>query len=559
MTHDGVLGVRPSDPGWVRVRCEWSRFLQLATLLLALAALSTTSAVGAAVPRTSSGGLTSHGRTRSTLQGPAGVQARWVIAENMKRGTTGWRIPNAMPPGTIAGFASSDDAVQGEWVAFRITAPSPTFSVVAYRMGWYGGAGARAVWSSPRFKGQAQPTCTFTAGVNLVSCANWSLSFRLRIGRAFVQGDYLFKLTASTGQESYVPLTISDRRSKAAYLVINRTFTEEGWNAWGGYDFYLGQGTCAPTYPVCNRARIVSYDRPFDTGNGASDFFGNEYPLIQLMEREGLDVGYVTDTALNADPKLELGHKVLLSLGHDETWSTPERQGIDAAIAAGANVVFFGAAAVLRHVRMEASSLGPERLEVNYRDSAEDPMNGSGNPLEVTGNTFASPPTNWSEVPLTGEEYAGYLDGTASVPFVVQNASAFVFKRTGLKNGDQLKGVVMSDFDHIAVGAGSPQNVEVLGHSPVLASLAYTNQGTWNGQTFSDMTYYTDAAGGGVIDTGTVNWIYSLNSCAPGESICQSGTVTRITENILSAFGSGPAGRRFPAQPNWQGLEPLTG
>jgi hypothetical protein len=208
---------------------------------------------------------------------------------------------------------------------------------------------------------------------------------------------------------------------------------------------------------------------------------------------------------------------------------------------------------------MEASSLGPERLEVNYRDSAEDPMNGSGNPLEVTGNTFASPPTNWSEVPLTGEEYAGYLDGTASVPFVVQNASAFVFKRTGLKNGDQLKGVVMSDFDHIAVGAGSPQNVEVLGHSPVLASLAYTNQGTWNGQTFSDMTYYTDAAGGGVIDTGTVNWIYSLNSCAPGESICQSGTVTRITENILTAFGSGPAGRRFPAQPNWQGLEPLTG
>jgi hypothetical protein len=306
---------------------------------------------------------------------------------------------------------------------------------------------------------------------------------------------------------------------------------------------------------VCNRARVVSYDRPFDTGNGASDFLGNEYPLVQLMEREDLDVGYVTDTALDADPKLELGHKALLSLGHDETWSTPERQGADAALSAGTNIVFFGAAAVLRHVRMEPSSLGPERLEVDYRDSDEDPLNGTGNPLDVTGNTFASPPTNWSEVTLTGEEYAGYLNGTANVPFVVYDVGAFVFKDTGLKDGDKLGGVVMSNFDHLAIGAGSPQGVEVLGHSPIPASLAYTNEGTWNGQTFSDMTYYTDATGGGVLDTGSVNWIYSLDHCAPALSVCQSHQVSQITVNILRVFGQGPAGLRYPSQPNWQGLE----
>ncbi|MGO9334204.1 MAG: N,N-dimethylformamidase beta subunit family domain-containing protein [Acidimicrobiales bacterium] len=527
----------------------------LAACLASLAVLAAPSGVGAADLPSSSGGIATPTRVRATFQGPAGVEARWVLVENKKKGTTAWRIPATAPSGAIAGFASTDDAVPGQWVTFRVTTPSPTFSVVAYRMGWYGGTGARAIWVSPRYQGTVQPACTFTAGVNLVSCANWSPSFSVRIGTAFVQGDYLFKLTASTGQESFVPLTVSDPTSKATYLLIHRTFTEEGWNAWGGYDFYQGQGSCVPTYPVCSRARVVSYDRPFDTGNGASDFLGNEYPLVQLMEREDLDIGYVTDTALDADPKLELGHKALLSLGHDETWSTPERQGTDAALSAGTNIVFFGAAAVLRHVRMEPSSLGPERLEVDYRDSDEDPLNGTGNPLDVTGNTFASPPTNWSEVTLTGEEYAGYLNGTANVPFVVYDAGAFVFKDTGLKDGDKLGGVVMSDFDHLAIGAGSPQGVEVLGHSPIPASLAYTNEGTWNGQTFSDMTYYTDATGGGVLDTGTVNWIYSLDHCAPGLSVCQSHQVSQITANILRVFGQGPAGLRYPSQPNWQGLE----
>jgi len=496
-------------------------------------------------------------RNRATFQGPSGVEARWVVAENKKRGTTAWQIPVSNQSGAIAGFASTDDAVTGEEVTFRVTTTSPGYSVVAYRMGWYGGTGARAVWASPRFAGAAQPACSFTAGVNLVSCANWSPSFSLRIGRRFVPGDYLFKLTTSTGQQSYVPLTVSDPRSTATYLLINRTFTEEGWNTWGGYDFYQGQGACTPTYPVCNRARMVSYDRPFSTGDGASDFLGNEYPLIELMERDGLDVAYVTDTALDANPGLELQHRVLLSLGHDETWSTPERQGAETAQSKGANIVFFGAAAVLRHVRMEPSSLGPERVEVDYRDSAEDPLNGTGNPLDVTGNTFANPPTDWSEVPLTGEEYAGYLNGTANVPFVVYDAPSFVFAGTHLEDGEQLSGVIMSDFDHLAVNGGSPQDVEVLGHSPIPTTLAYTNQGTWAGQTYSDMTYYTDPqSGSGVIDTGTVNWIYSLYHCAPGLSTCQSAQVRAITSNILRVFGQGPAGRNEPSQPNWQALQP---
>jgi hypothetical protein len=310
---------------------------------------------------------------------------------------------------------------------------------------------------------------------------------------------------------------------------------------------------------VCNRARIVSYDRPYDTGQGASDFFGNEYPLIAFAEQHGLDVTYATDTELDAKPALESNHKVLLSLGHDETWSTPERKGLERAEAHGTNLVFFGAAAVLRHVRMEPSPLGARRLEVNYRDPSEDPLNGVGNPLDVTGNTFASPPTNWSEIPLTGQEYSGYLNGTANVPFVVTQAKSWIFAHTGLKRGDTLGGVVMSDFDHVSQSAGSPSNVQIVSHSPIPTGLAYTNQGDWNGLTYADMTYYTDPTShAGVIDTGTVNWINSMSTCAPGATGCRPGKVRRITGNILRLFGEGPAGLREASVPNWQAFLPTT-
>jgi hypothetical protein len=377
------------------------------------------------------------------------------------------------------------------------------------------------------------------------------------------------KLVGSGNQQSYVPLTVWDPHSSAAYLFVSRSLTEEGWNTYGGYSYYQGEGSCTlgqvGSYPPCNRARIVSFDRPYSTGNGASDFPSNEYPLLQFMEQHGLDVAYVTDITLDDHPDTILQHETLLSLGHDETWTYNERQGAHAALQHGVNLVFFGAAAVLRHSRMQPSPLGPDREEVNYRDQTEDPLDGAGNPMQVTGNTFSSPPTNLSPAGLTGEEYSGYLSVGSSVPFVVADASAWIFKGTGLQNGSQLPGVIVSDIDHLDPAASMPTNIEVLGHSPVPLSLAYTNQGKWDGETYSDMTYYTDpAGGGGVFDSGTVNWIDALASCpapavgtgAASSASCPAAAVATITGNLLWLFGQGPAGKLVPSSPNWQAINP---
>ena len=379
------------------------------------------------------------------------------------------------------------------------------------------------------------------------------------ITSAFYPGDYLIKLVAGPRAASYVLLTVWDPASTAAYVIMNRSFVEQGWNTYGGDSYYAGVGPCIlddVAYPPCNRARVVSFDRPYDTGDGSSDFLPNEYPLVRLMEREGLDVTYISDATLTQYPNLLLHHKVLLSLDHDESWSYQERLGVQTAAAHGLNVVYFGAAAMVRHVRLEPSPLGPFREEVDYRNSAEDPLNGVGSPMQVTGNTWEDPPSGWSPVGQIGEEYSGYLSPGAFAPMVIDDASSWVFQGTGLATGSSLPGVIGSDFDHVIPSAATPPDIEILAHSPIPATDGTVSGGIWGGVSYSDMVYFTNPQSqAGVIDTGNNIWIGDLRSCAPGAS-CNAGPLTRITNNILRVFGQGPAGKLEPATSNLASISP---
>ncbi|HBW21242.1 MAG TPA: hypothetical protein DEH11_20630 [Actinobacteria bacterium] len=500
----------------------------------------------------------SHGAAPArTFLGPNGVESTSVIAENRRPGTTAWEISGGGGSGHIEGFADKNYATVGENVGLYVSTTAPSFRVTAYRMGWYQGAGARQIWSSSVETGRLQPPCPLTAATNTVSCDNWALSLTVPITAAFISGDYLLKLIASSGEQAYVPLTIWDPSSHATYLVMARSFTEQGWNAYGGYSFYQGQGPCPPgsnTYPVCNRARVVSFDRPYSEGNGASDFLSNEYPIVRFAEENGLDVTYCTDLTVQENPTTLLQHRVLLSLGHDEAWSYAEREAAQTALGKGVNMVFFGAASVLRHVRLQASPLGPDREEVDYRDSAEDPLNGKGDPMEVTGNTWSSAPANWPEYDFVGETYAGFLEPGLHASLVVADASAWIFRGTGLHDGSAIPGVIASDVDSFYPANAHPSDLQVLSRSPIPASLGQSALGTFS----SDMTYYTDpSSGAGVLDTGTNNWIPALtgdrDGC-PAAATCAAMLIQRITGNVLLAFGEGPTGHGHPSAANWRAI-----
>ena len=151
--------------------------------------------------------------------------------------------------------------------------------------------------------------------------------------------------------------------------------------------------------------------------------------------------------------------------------------------------------------------LGADRELVDYRDSAADPLDAKGNPLQVTGNEWSNPPSSWPEYDFVGDTYAGFLEPGLHVGFKVADASAWVFAGTGLRDGEVVPGVVASDVDKFDLAYGQPADDQIFGHSPIPAGLGQTSIGAF----FSDMTYYTNAAtGAGVLDTGTNNWIPAL-------------------------------------------------
>jgi hypothetical protein len=459
-----------------------------------------------------------------------------VVEENLKAGTRAWEIP-AGTPEDIEGFADRTSALPGERVVLYVSTDAPRFVVEAYRLGYYGGFGARFVWRSGKVIGGQQPEATVHPETHMVE-APWRPSLAFDVGTDWPQGDYVLKLAAeATGGQSYVPLTVRDDDSHAALVIQNSVTTWQAYNRWGGYNLYAGPGGYG------DRARIVSFDRPYDIGNGGGAVVGgNELPVISLVEKLGLDVTYWTDVDLHERPELLLNHRALVSLGHDEYWSTSMRDGALAARSAGVNLAFLGANAVYRHIRMQASPLGADRQEVAYKSEAEDPVSAT-DAAEVTVNWRQSP-VSWPESQLLGPMYEC---NPVRDDMVIVDASNWLFAKTGLHDLDRLSGLVGTEYDRVMTYSPTPRSLEVLAHSPV----------DCNGlMSHSDMTYYSTASGAGVFDSATSLWTTALGRFCVLTGKCgdRARVVGRITTNLLRAFAAGPAGMRHPSVPDTDAL-----
>lgn len=108
----------------------------------------------------------------ATFPGSDGTEARWVIQENERSGTTAWKIRGHAAG--VAGFAGQVYATAGQQVTLYVSTAAPWFRAQAFRMGWYHGRGARLVWTSAQVKGKNQPACRVRAGVSMVVCDTWS-------------------------------------------------------------------------------------------------------------------------------------------------------------------------------------------------------------------------------------------------------------------------------------------------------------------------------------------------------------------------------------------------
>jgi hypothetical protein len=469
--------------------------------------------------------------------------APWLIAENAKPGTLNWICNHNQPEHALEGFASQVSAVPGDDVAMFVNTTASAVQVQAYRMGYYQGLGGRLITQTDFVPAKVQAAPVVSLGIGTVTCP-WSPTLTLSITKEWLPGCYLLKLVGNGGEEQFVPLTIRDDTSMAAYVLQNSVTTWQAYNLWGSYSLYYGPNAKGRSL-FADRARAVSFDRPYPQtwASGAADFVGNELPLLFHLESLGLDMTYWTDVDLHAQPELLTNHKCLFSLGHDEYWSQPMRQGATAANAEGVNLAFLGANACYRQIRLQSTSVGPNRLQVCYKDATEDPM-ALQDPSLTTVNWIQSP-LNDPESTLIGSMYQSV---GAKADMVVTDASSWFYDGCNLKDGHTFPNIIIGEYDRYVPSLPGPRNADVLAHSPIPGQL------NW-----SDTTYYTAPGnGGGVLASGSATFVASLGTTGAIPPIVIAGAIPGVTEvlrrameNVYGRFGLGPATSYGASTGNW--------
>ncbi|HVB25174.1 MAG TPA: N,N-dimethylformamidase beta subunit family domain-containing protein [Ktedonobacteraceae bacterium] len=115
------------------------------------------------------------------------------------------------------------------------------------------------------------------------------------------------------------------------------------------------------------------------------------------------------------------------------------------AINSGVNLDAMSANSLYWQIRYQSSAYsGSNRIIVCYKDASLDPL--STKIPALTTVQFRNAPVSKPEQTLLGQMYVSYLQGTG-YPWVVSDASSWVFGGTNVQNGDSLPGLVGYEFD----------------------------------------------------------------------------------------------------------------
>ena len=476
-----------------------------------------------------------------------------VACENSKPGNpqSEWDIQGAGDD-AIQGFATTMSVQPGSTVKFKIkAATNASYSATIYRLGYYGGLGARKqadpiTVSNP----VSQPTCAYDPATQNTDCGNWAVSTQWTVPSSAVSGIYIVHLVQGTN-ESHITFVVRDDGSHSDVVFKTSDATWQAYNVYGGADFYTApQG-------VASRAYKISYNRPLATrgSNEGRDFvFSNEYPTLRLLERNGVDVSYTTDIDVSTGTTSLTNHKAFMSVGHDEYWTLPERTNVEAARDAGVNLMFLSGNEVYWHTRLEPSIDGTNtanRTLVCYKDSWEaskiDPT-AEGTPTWRDA-AYAAPNGNRAENSLTGTLYMSNFTDLAITVSAAQGKSR-LWRGTSLASLPQGGSATLAPH---TIGYESDEDLDNGFRPAGLMRLSETTGSTQQkvqnqagtvvapGTTTHSVTLYRAASGALVFGAGTVQWGWGLDQTHDGDNSNPADVrMQQATLNMLADMGALP-------------------
>jgi hypothetical protein len=478
-----------------------------------------------------------------------------IVLENMLQGTpeSEWLIDEH--DASIEGFAAQFSVDNGERVDFKINTDSTNYRIEIYRIGYYGGDGARRVATIDRnlTTPQIQPVPIFDPTRRLVDAGNWSVSASWDVPEDAVSGVYFARLERldGTGGANMIPFIVRDDENPSDITFQTSDTTWQAYNWWGGYNLYGGIDEPGRE----GRASAVSYNRPFITrdggfASGPQDFiFSVEYPTIRWLEQNGYDVNYISgiDTARSGSQLFN--SQVFLSVGHDEYWSAEQRANVEAARDGGVNLAFLSGNEVYWETRWETSIDGtgtPYKTMVSYKERWDrentdtngttstwrDPLLGSGQPENsLTGTIFTvdsyrldtiTIPYNLSNFRFWSNTAIDDLEA-GQVYSLVPNLLGYEWD-SDLDNGHRPAGLVPLSSTTV--------NVEQL-------LLDYGNT-TGAGTASHSLTLYRAPSGALVFGAGTVYWSWGLDDNHDLESTPTDPNVQQAMVNLFADMGVQP-------------------
>ena len=304
---------------------------------------------------------------------PAAVNP--IVCENSKPGNSpsDWDLPGGVDSTTgdptLTGFATDISVNQGGMVHFKVNSTASAYRIDIYRIGYYGGLGGRLVATvTPSVTlPQSQPACLTDTSTGLIDCGNWAESASWAVPTNATSGLYVGKLVRpDTGGSNHIVFVVRADGGGSQMLFQTSDTTWQAYNDFGGNSLYVGN--------PAGRAYKVSYNRPFVTRqrNSPSWFLSSEYPMIRFLEANGYDVSYATGVDSDRSGTALLGHKVFVSVGHDEYWSGLQRANVEAARDAGVHLGFFSGNEIWWKTRWENSIDGSNtthRTLVCYKET----------------------------------------------------------------------------------------------------------------------------------------------------------------------------------------------
>jgi hypothetical protein len=500
--------------------------------------------------------------------GTCSAPANPIEAENCLPGTSPsqWYIIGA-GSANIQGFTTDASANAGQTVFFKISTNATSYHIDIYRIGYYGGSGARLMASIlPSVPlPQIQPPCLTDASTELTDCGNWAVSASWVVPSTAPSGVYLARLQLSTGEASPVFFVVRNDSSHSAILVQTSDSTWQAYNDYGGSSLYTGPAGAAVK---------VSYNRPLNDPNMYTWFFSAEYPMVRWLEANGYDVSYAAGVDTDRNGALITQHKVFVSNGHDEYWSGGQRANVEAARAAGVNLAFFSGNEIFEKTRWEASIDGtntPFRTLVCYKETGQNRRTDPQDPPIWTGwwrDSRFSPPADGGrpENALSGTIF--WVDELRNDSIIVpaEDGKMRFWRNTPIASlppgqiATLPAGTLGYEWDVDADNGFRPAGLFHLSSTTLTVStylLNYNSFGT--GTATHHLTLYRAPSGALVFGAGTVQWSWGLDANHAIAGTPTDANMQQATVNLLADMGVQPATLQaglLPATPSTDTIPP---